>query len=184
MNKRFISDEKGASFVESLVTIVVAGMACVAFISVTAAIVRETKNQEVEEAMVQYALNGLEKVRAINAKNEGYIIYEEGGDNGGMDGHGGMKDIPHSNPYCFKLDENDLVLLSSLGEVDCTGQSSECEKLDLDEGDEFFYRKVEIIQAHATNDKVLKVKIEVGRIDPTADDNLNTDYVEGFIAVK
>ena len=39
------NNQEGSSFAESLITIVVAGVACVAFISVVASLVRETKNR-------------------------------------------------------------------------------------------------------------------------------------------
>lgn len=173
MENRIITEETGSSFVESLITIVVAGMACVAFISVTASIVRETKNQEIQEYMTNYSLNGLDRVRAINARNQGYVDSE--GDTYPL------TELTYGVQYTFAMEENNLVLLSTLGELECP-QSDECESLDLDEDDDFFYRKVVLERMHSSSNKVLRATVEVGRIDPTANDNLNSYSVEGFIA--
>jgi hypothetical protein len=173
MEKESLNSESGSSFVESLITIIVAGMACVAFISVTASIVRETKNQEIQEYMTDYALNGLDRVRAINSRNQGYKDLE--GE------EYSLADITYGVEYSFTMDDGELVLLSSLDDLDCP-EDGGCEELDLDDGDDFFYRKVILERMHSTSSKVLRATVEVGRLDPTADDNLNSYQVEGFIA--
>lgn len=173
MKKEIIDNQKGSSFVESLITIVVAGMACVAFISVTASIVKETKNREVRELMTSYALNGLDKVRAINGRNQGYV----GTDN---ENHP-MSEIAFGFEYDFAIDEDEIQLLSQNGGIDCT-EEAVCENLNLEDEDGFFYRMVTLEKVLASNDKVVRVTVEVGRNDPVADDNLNSYSVEGFIA--
>lgn len=173
MDKPKLNNEKGSSFVESLITIVVAGMACVAFISVTAAIVKETKDREVKELMTGYALNGLDRVRAINGRNEGYTD-SEGEEHS-------FADLTWNVEYSFAIEEDELSLVSSVTDYDCV-DSSDCEEIDYEDRDDFFYRKVSMEKAKNENDKVVRVTVEVGKKNPTGDVNLDKYSVEGFVA--
>lgn len=157
--------ERGSSFTESLITIVVAGVACVAFISVVASIVRETKNREIKELMTNYSFDGLSKTRLINSYGLPNVL--EAGIN-----------------YEYKIDDDELVLFEDISSVDCTGEGSECELLDLNvEGDEFFYRKVSLRLETTSGNGVAKVTVEVGRVNPTGVEDLDKFSIDGFIQV-
>lgn len=160
---RLKDNEKGSSFTESLITIVVAGVACVAFISVVAGIVRETKNREVSDMMANYAFDGLGKMRLLS-------------------NYGLPNELEVSNLYTYVIEDDELVLKSSAGTFDCTGEFSECELLDLDEeGDNFFYRKFEVSLDGDFENGVAKVTVEVGRVDPTGIESRDSYRLDGFI---
>jgi len=52
------------------------------------------------------------------------------------------------------------------------------------EGDEFFYRKLELQLEGDIENGVSKVTVEVGRVNPTGNDNLDSYSIDGFISVK
>lgn len=139
MCNKVLSDEKGLGFVESLIALLIAGMACVALLSVAAAVIRESVNNEMRDAMTQYAVEGLEKVRLIADED--------------------ISDIPvpanemSTYYYCLEADENcnseeatslPLIAISNR----CSDNGNECGKLRSSRSvDNMFYREIEIKQA-------------------------------------
>ncbi|MFH1547435.1 MAG: hypothetical protein ABIC57_03025, partial [bacterium] len=154
------NNQEGSSFTESLITIVVAGIACVAFISVVASLVRETKNREVSELMTSYAFEGLGEMRRLSS----YRLPEE---------------LDPIISHTYSIIEGDLELVN---DIDCTSESSGCELIDLNEGDGFFYRKIEVVSATSNEALgVAKVTVEVGRTNPTGKSTLDSYQIDGFI---
>lgn len=148
-----LKSEEGLGFVESLIALLIAGMACVAFLSVASAVIRESANNAMRDSMNQYAVEGLEKVRLIADEN--------------------ITDIPvptasDTEYYCLEADENcnsgvtpppappPLVAISDM----CAENSSECGTLKLSEGgSDMFYREIGIKQAGSNS---VKVTVTVG----------------------
>jgi hypothetical protein len=173
-----IRNQEGSSFTESLITVVVAGVACVAFISVVASLVRETKNREINEMMSNHAFEGLSQVRFISSYGLSEDVMEAL--ESGMKCGCAMKGS-HDHP-----DKKDKIeVISTHEDIDCTEEGSECEKLDLsEEEDEFFYRKVELQLEGVSENGVAKVTVEVGRANPTGNSTLDTYSIDGFISTK
>jgi hypothetical protein len=63
--KEAFKNDQGMGYVESLIALVVAGTACIALLSIASSVLREAANNEMRDAMTQYAVEGLEKVRRI-----------------------------------------------------------------------------------------------------------------------
>jgi len=134
INILVIKDENGSGFVESLIAIVIAGIACVALLSLGASLVREATKNEMIDAMDQHALAGLDKVKAKVLVDPGlfsscspgitYYYIEYSGED-----------------YSFTIIQNP----SSLCSVREDG-SGTCEKLKLrdNQADPLFFREIEV----------------------------------------
>lgn len=134
--KEMLTKDEALGFVESLVSIAVAGMACVAFLSIAASVVREEKNNELRDAMKQYAVEGLEQVRWVSDEN--------------------IEDIPIPNSnsvltYCLRSDDSCSGGSEPFVQIDngkrCSDSSigkGACGRLSLARGgDPVFYREVD-----------------------------------------
>jgi len=169
--KSVLKSDEGLGFVESLIALFVAGMACVALLAVAAAVVRESANNEMRDSMTQYAVEGLEKVRLIADEN--------------------IDDIPvpdnavKTDYFCLDSDDGCDELGTPLGAIAYEDRCSvkgpsdgKCGKLRSSRGeDDMFYREIGIKQAGCG---AVKVTIFVGFLEEGR--NLARESkIEGFI---
>lgn len=152
--KSLLKSEEGLGFVESLIALIIAGVASVALISIAASVIRESKNNEMRDAMTQYAVQGLEKVRWV--------------------ANGDIAEIPvpaieHvTDYYCLDIDDEcdssevppQPFVKIAIPDNRCSQDGSECGQLNLsDGGDHVFYREIGFEQAGCG---AVKVVISVG----------------------
>lgn len=151
--KSLLKSEEGLGFVESLIALLIAGVASVALISIAASVIRESKNNEMRDAMTQYAVQGLEKVRWV------------------ADGDIDRIPVPAietiTDYYCLDIDDNCDGLGTPFGKIaipdnrcSVDGPDGECGKLNLSGGgDHVFYREIGFAQAGCG---AVKVVVSVG----------------------
>ncbi len=72
--KNKINTEEGIGFLESLIAIVVAGIACIALLSLSSSILKETARNEMKDAMNKYAVEGLDMVRRAILEKTGETV--------------------------------------------------------------------------------------------------------------
>lgn len=151
-------------YVESLIALMVAGIACVALLSIATSVLRESKNNEMRDAMTQFAAEGLERVRR-EAETNIYYIEPPGAADG-------------ENFYCLDRDEGcqgdcwesgddgcEVRLPFHRIEGDRCSQNSngECGKIALNEGeDPLFYREIGIKWAGCNS---VEVTVYVGFLE-------------------
>ncbi|MEA3357067.1 MAG: hypothetical protein U9Q67_01390 [Patescibacteria group bacterium] len=182
-----LEEEKGSGFIESLIAIIVAGIATIALLGIAITVIRESKNNEIRDAMNQYAVEGMEKVRWIAASDP--LAIPSG-----------------TNEYCLLEDTVDGSCDLSPGEVTADPDYSryfhditighyppcsqnpadgECGKLSFGSLPGFFYREVEMTQTTSGSEPVIEVVIKVGRLTcPTgADKSLCESVIKGFVPI-
>ncbi len=146
--KRIVHDERGLGFMESLIAIIIAGVACTALLSVAVGVVRESKNNEIRDAMNQYAVQGFEEVRVMAARNFEVIPCNDA--------------IPAS-PIFRYLDGGELVDPPN-EPCSAVGSDGSCERLTLPTGgEEFLYREITFEGAGGTCNKI-RVTVDVGML--------------------
>lgn len=144
-------------FVESLIALLLAGVACVALLSLGASVVRESLRTEMRDSMSQYADEALEDVKFMDIVDSGTV------------------DCTHPGTYYFQ--ENDLVLASTPQDL-CSqvGPDGECEKLVFrQDGEEMFYREIDVECAGDSD----KVTVRVGTL--LQEYNLNETILVGYL---
>ena len=165
-NRNIVRNEDGFGFLESLIAIIVAGIACVALLTIAVGVIREAKKNEVRDAMNQYAIEGLEYVRKYSSSDYSII-------NGGS----GLCDAASPTGTYAYLDlgdeiptpPNDLYIEAVLKAERCSEGQNTCEKLPLpDESGarDIFYREITLLRHRDHMCKVVRVTVTVGLLDP------------------
>lgn len=180
-------DESGVGFMESLIAIVVGGMACLALVGLAVNVIRESKNNEIRDALTYYAAEGMERVRVIAATNYDKIDnVSTGACSRGSVAYGYFKpDELASVPVIvskegeFRFIKNDLCSSHEGGTV--------CEKLALPSGGgQILYRELTFFDRSENGDcNLVQVTVKVGMLANTSDEHARNFVTEvsldGFI---
>jgi Tfp pilus assembly protein PilV len=148
--------QEGMGYVESLIALVIAGIACVALLSLASAVIREAANNTMRDSLNQYATEGMEKVRVIADED--------------------IEQIPSpavgSETYCLNRDpgccdggdcDERGALIEVVDSCSENGRDGECGMLDTDgDGDFEMYREVEVSPAGCGS---VKVVLNVGMLE-------------------
>ena len=188
-----LHDETGVGFMESLIAIIVGGLACIALISVSITVVREAKNNEIRDAMTYYLADGMQLVRIAASNDYGQITNDSL--TGICDYASGS--IP-ANAYLdttnspYKMSNPGIIPLSDpINPTDLCSlhDGSDCEKLPLPsnyEGAKMFYRELMFFPVDVHGCELVKVVVRVGMLANTAGNadarNFDTDVtLDGYI---
>lgn len=162
--KKIIDSESGLGFVESLMALLIAGIACVALISLSASIIKEAKRNEYRDAMNQYAIEGLDRVRWMNTTDPGSIPCDH---------------TAAWNYYKIVEDGENYDLETVAERCSENWNTDNCEALKLTEdGRDFFYRDVQT-ECTATSDTI-KITVEVGFRNPVSGMSSSNEIV-GYV---
>ncbi|MBN2100325.1 hypothetical protein JW710_00305 [Candidatus Dojkabacteria bacterium] len=161
--KKIVDSEEAVGFVESLIAILIVGVASVALLSISAAVVREAKRNEIRDARTQYAVEGMEKVRWIAE----------------------VDDIPGPGYYCLTDDdgcdgEGYLKLIEGERCSENNDGSGECGRLPLSTGSEFFYREIYIEDADSGSVKFEVLVGELRRPSSTKSESSIVGHIGGL----
>lgn len=152
--KKIHSDENAFGFIESLVAIVVGGVACIALLSVAAAVVREANNNEIRDAMNMHAIDGIESVRTLAEREFDTVPCDPNNP---------------TVPQRAWINNSGHIEFVDAATGHCTENASEgdglCEKLSMPRrNDDFFYRELIFYApnvASVQNGECYKVRVEV-----------------------
>lgn len=155
-------------FIESLIAILITGIACTALIGVAVQVIREAKNNEIRDAMTQYAVQGFEKLRVMSVSDFDAIPCSTPG--GVMRGYlegGVIKEVSQA----------ELCSVAGLDE-------GVCEKLPLPTGNDsdFFYREIDFQRVNLIGKECTSIKVTVrtGMLDAGSADP-NREYPRNFV---
>ncbi len=147
---KILNEESAMGYVESLISLVVAGIACVALLSVASAVIREAAKNETRDAMTQYSVEGLERVRLVADADINLIPVPSGS----TTEHYCLDDDPGCDGDCIdgdcsngRLPFHEITNTSSLCSEDDEGDG-ECGQLSLKSGgDPLMYREIDITKS-------------------------------------
>ena len=183
MNRKRTSlqkNEDGIGYVESLIAITVAGVACVALLSVAVMVMREAKNNEYRDVMNQYALEGFEVVRSISVSDYSQItaVCESANKVGFLVESNPDPQFPHVDALEVPEDDHAEELCSDLD----FGENGNCEKLPMpgyDNVGDTFYREVHVEEDLVLGCDRVKVIVKVG-LFPVSEGDPGRNAVRNF----
>lgn len=161
---------------ESLIAIIIGGIACIALLSLMITVIREEKNNEIRDALTYYAADGMAQLRVV-AKNQYTQIYHDDSgtlrgvcDNGQLT-YGYFEEGRSRNDPLILPDTSsgvpDRITQSEEGTL-CSNEGNECETLALPTGGrKLFYREIkfEPIALSGPACNLVRVTVRVGMID-------------------
>jgi hypothetical protein len=184
-DRKILNEESAMGYVESLISLVVAGIACVALLSVASAVIREAAKNETRDAMTQYSVEGLERVRLVADADINLIPVPSGS----TTEHYCLDDDPGCDGDCIdgdcsngRLPFHKITNESSLCSQDDEGDG-ECGQLSLKSGgDPLMYREIDITKSGCgAVEVVVRVGfLQSGRNNNEADAARETE-VRGYI---
>lgn len=165
LSSKYRKDESGLGFVESLVALMVAGIACAALLSVATSVIRDAKKNEIRDARNQYSAEGLDRLRWIaeqdqdqipSPRTERYFCIGSAGE------------CNSDGDELIEIDSNDL----------CSKGGDICEKLKLSGGgDDYFYREIDIKCGGCNS---VRATVRVGPLSKTST-GVSSSAVKGYI---
>lgn len=143
--------EEGIGFVESLIAIAIAGIACVALLNVATMVMKESKNNEYRDAMNTYAQEGFEKVRSLSINDLNTVTK--------------IATSCATKTGYLSSNGSSITCIPSTGQR-CSekGKTGTCEKLpmpDKPEGIMMFYREIDVKTATGSTSRA-RVTVRVG----------------------
>ena len=161
--EEILGNEKGFGLVESLIAIVLAGVASVALISVAIGVIREANNNQIRDAMNYYAVQGLEEVRVMAAEDSNFD-----------DGVGGLECPTGGGSVYGMFEGGELIKIENGIFKICSEIGSDtgtCERLEMPGNEkDFLYREVALKMIDGECYKQ-RVEVTVGMLanDPGTD---------------